>query len=180
MSTDPSFPRLAEVAADGAGVVVQVGNTGPVVVGVPGHSDVLLSTTRLNRARPVDPVSSTAVAAGGVTLAAVQDFRPHGLELPDPTARTAEIVARCSPPVRESPTPLQGSGRTPPHFFYGHLGYCTVHPNRLDADLRDEALDEAAPRLAAEHDGSISAEHDMGRALDPDVRLPVDGARGPV
>ena len=74
---------LAEVAADGGRVVVQGGNTGLVAGGVPEAGDVLLSTTRLNRIGPVDPVSSTVVAEAGVTLAALQDFlRPHGLELP--------------------------------------------------------------------------------------------------
>src|SRR5688500_3392491 len=74
---------LAAVAADGARVVVQGGNTGLVAGGVPELGDVLLSTTRLDRIGPVDPVSSTVVAEAGVTLAALQDFlRPHGLELP--------------------------------------------------------------------------------------------------
>ena len=55
----------------------------PREFGVPEAGDVLLSTTRLNRIGPVDPVSSTVVAESGVTLAALQEFlRPHGLELP--------------------------------------------------------------------------------------------------
>ncbi|SDX75183.1 FAD linked oxidases, C-terminal domain [Modestobacter sp. DSM 44400] len=39
-----------------------------------------------------------------------------------------------------------------------------MHLNVLDADPRDDALDDAILRLAAEHDGSISAEHGIGRA----------------
>jgi FAD/FMN-containing dehydrogenase len=415
---------LAEVAADGGRVVVQGGNTGLVAGGVPEAGDVLLSTTRLNRIGPVDPVSSTVVAEAGVTLAALQDFlRPHGLELPVdlaaresctvggmaatnaggirvlqegmmrsqvlsvdalgvdgrplvrmhplvkdntgyalsallvgsegtlgvitrlllrvvarpatravvllglpgvqaaldvlaamrvrvpqlraaefvddaclrlvleatgepdplprrhpahlvlelaggpssfdelltalddagiaenpeidvaaaddaggvrrlwgyrdritesvgafgvphkldvsvPAARTAEFVERCGALVRDWPTKHPATGRSPRPFFFGHLGDGNVHLNILDADPRDDALDDAVLTLAAEHDGSISAEHGIGRAkahllplnrtgdevaamlavkraLDPDGRLgrallPFDGARRPV
>jgi FAD/FMN-containing dehydrogenase len=371
---------LAAVAADGRRVVVQGGNTGLVAGGVPEAGDVLLSTTRLNRIGPVDPVSSTVVAEAGVTLAALQDFlRPHGLELPVdlaaresctvggmastnaggirvlqqgpmrsqvlsvdalavdgrplarlhplvkdntgyslaallvgsegtlgvltrlllrvvarpatravvllglpgvqsaldvlaamrvrvpqlraaefvddaclrlvlaatgepdplprrhpahlvlelaggpgcfdellgalddagiaddpdidvaaaddaasvrrlwgyrdritesvaangvphkldtsvPAARTAEFVARCDALVRGWPRPHPVTGRSPRPFFFGHLGDGNVHVNVLDADPRDGALDDAVLRLAAEHDGSISAEHGIGRA----------------
>jgi FAD/FMN-containing dehydrogenase len=415
---------LAEVAADGRRVVVQGGNTGLVAGGVPEAGDVLLTTTRLNRIGPVDPVSSTVIAEAGVTLAALQDFlRPHGLELPVdlaaresctvggmaatnaggirvlqegmmrsqvlsvdalsvdgrplarlhplvkdntgyslasllvgsegtlgvitrlllrvvarptargvvllglpsvqsaldvlaamrvrvpqlraaefvddacmrlvldatgepdplprrhpahlvlelaggpssfdellqalddagiaddpaidvaagddtaavrrlwgyrdritesvaangiphkldvsvPAARTAEFVEHCSALVREWPTRNPATGRSPRPFFFGHMGDGNVHLNILDADPRDDALDDAVLRLAAEHDGSISAEHGIGRAkahllpltrsddelaamtavkraLDPDNRLgrallPFDSARRPV
>ncbi|SDX75166.1 FAD/FMN-containing dehydrogenase [Modestobacter sp. DSM 44400] len=74
---------LAEVAAAGRRVVVQGGNTGLVAGGIPEAGDVLLSTTRLTRIGPVDPVAGTVVAEAGVTLAALQaHLRPHGLELP--------------------------------------------------------------------------------------------------
>jgi FAD/FMN-containing dehydrogenase len=415
---------LAEVAADGRRVVVQGGNTGLVAGGVPEAGDVLLSTTRLNRIGPVDPVSGTVVAEAGVTLAALQDFlRPHGLELPVdlaaresctvggmaatnaggirvlqegmmrsqvlsadaltvdgrtlarlhplvkdntgyalasllvgsegtlgvltrlllrvvarptaravvllglssvqsaldvlaamrvrvpqlraaefvddaclrlvldatgepdplprrhpahlvlelaggsgcfdellealsdagiaddpqidvaaaddpagvrrlwayrdritesvaangvphkldvsvPAARTAEFIEHCGALVREWPTKHPASGRSPRPFFFGHLGDGNVHLNILDADPRDDALDDAVLRMAAEHDGSISAEHGIGRAkahllpltrsadelaamtavkraLDPDGRLgrallPFDDSRRPV
>jgi len=88
------------------------------------------------------------------------------------------------------------------------MGDGNVHLNILDADPRDDALDDAVLLLSAEHDGSISAEHGIGRAkahllplnrtgdevaamvavkqaLDPDGRLgrallPFDGSHRPV
>jgi FAD/FMN-containing dehydrogenase len=139
-----------------------------------------------------------SVAANGV---------PHKLDVSVPAARTAEFVERCGTLVREWPTTHPATGSSPRPFFFGHLGDGNVHLNILDADPRDDALDDAVLRLAAEHDGSISAEHGIGRAkahllplnrtddevaamvavkraLDPDNRLgravlPVDGARRP-
>jgi FAD/FMN-containing dehydrogenase len=139
-----------------------------------------------------------SVAANGV---------PHKIDVSVPAARTAEFVHRCGVLVRDWPTPDPASGRFPRPFFFGHLGDGNVHLNILDADPRDDALDDAVLRLAAEHDGSISAEHGIGRAkahllplnrtgdelaamvavkraLDPDNRLgrallPADGNRRP-
>ncbi|SNR55605.1 FAD-binding oxidoreductase [Blastococcus mobilis] len=132
---------------------------------------------------------------------------PHKFDLSVPAARTAEFVERCGALVREWPTRDPLSGRSPRPFFFGHLGDGNVHVNILDADPRDDALDDAVLTLAAQHDGSISAEHGIGRAkahllrlnrtgdevaamlavkraLDPDGRLgrallPFDGARRP-
>ncbi len=89
---------------------------------------------------------------------------PHKFDLSVPAARTAEFVERCGALVREWPTPDPVSGRSPRPFFFGHLGDGNVHVNVLDADPRDVALDDAVLTLAAEHDGSISAEHGIGRA----------------
>ena len=88
---------------------------------------------------------------------------PHKIDVSVPAARTADFVARCGALVREWPT-RGPAGRPPRPFFFGHLGDGNVHLNILDADPRDDALDDAVLRLAAEHDGSISAEHGIGRA----------------
>jgi FAD/FMN-containing dehydrogenase len=140
-----------------------------------------------------------SVAANGV---------PHKLDVSVPAARTAEFVAHCGALVRQWPTRHPATGRFPRPFVFGHLGDGNVHLNILDADPRDDALDDAVLHLAAEHDGSISAEHGIGRAkahllplsrsvdelaamlavkraLDPDGRLgralqPFDGSRRPV
>lgn len=87
---------------------------------------------------------------------------PHKLDVSVPAARTAEFIDRCGALVREWPHPL--TGRPPRPFFFGHLGDGNVHLNILDASPRDDALDDAVLRLAADHDGSISAEHGIGRA----------------
>ena len=62
-------------AAAGVPVVPQGGNTGLVGGGVPhaGRREVLLSLTRLNRIRALDPVNATLTAEAGCTLAAVQE-----------------------------------------------------------------------------------------------------------
>jgi FAD/FMN-containing dehydrogenase len=96
-----------------------------------------------------------SVAAHGV---------PHKLDVSVPAARTAAFIKRCGALVREWPTGHPVTGRFPRPFFFGHLGDGNVHLNILDADPRDDALDDAVLRLATEHDGSISAEHGIGRA----------------
>ncbi|QRM54530.1 FAD-binding oxidoreductase [Sinorhizobium sp. BG8] len=58
----------------GTAIVPQGGNTGHVGGGVPrdGSSDVVLSLSRLNRIRDVDPVGNVMVADAGVILADIQ------------------------------------------------------------------------------------------------------------
>src|SRR6266851_4748513 len=81
-------PRdTAEVAAvlalctdAGVPVVPQGGNTGLVGGGVPLHSEVVLSLTRLNQMGPVDHEASQVTAGAGVTLQQVADADP-GLDL---------------------------------------------------------------------------------------------------
>jgi FAD/FMN-containing dehydrogenase len=75
-STDQVASVLRTCAGAGVAVVVQGGNTGLVGGGVPapaGPPVVLLSTTRLNRLDPVDPVSAQVTAGAGVTLARLQE-----------------------------------------------------------------------------------------------------------
>jgi FAD/FMN-containing dehydrogenase len=49
-------------------------------------------------------------------------------------------------------------------ILFGHLGDGNVHVNVLGVAPDDESLDEAVLRLAAEHGGTISAEHGVGTA----------------
>ncbi len=71
-------PQVAAVvracAAHGASLVPQGGNTGLVGGGVPDASgtQVLLSLTRLNRVRGIDPANLTLTAEAGCVLQAVQ------------------------------------------------------------------------------------------------------------
>jgi FAD/FMN-containing dehydrogenase len=48
--------------------------------------------------------------------------------------------------------------------LFGHLAEGNLHVNVLDATDRAHAVEDAVLRLAAELDGSISAEHGVGRA----------------
>ena len=52
------------------------------------------------------------------------------------------------------------------HLF-GHLGDGNLHVNITGVAPDDEAPDDAVLRLVAEHGGSISAEHGIGRAKAP-------------
>src|ERR1700704_5268042 len=49
-------------------IVPQGGNTGLVGGQIPQHGEVLLSLTRLDKIREVDPISNTITAEAGVTL----------------------------------------------------------------------------------------------------------------
>jgi FAD/FMN-containing dehydrogenase len=66
---------LRACATHGAGVVPQGGNTGLVGASVPDASgtQVLLSLTRLNRIRAIDPANLTLNAEAGCVLQAVQE-----------------------------------------------------------------------------------------------------------
>ncbi|MPZ58204.1 MAG: FAD-binding protein [Rhizobiales bacterium] len=58
--------RLANETA--TPIVPQGGNTGLVGGGVPHHGEIVVSLTRLDKIREVDPVSNTITAEAGVTL----------------------------------------------------------------------------------------------------------------
>jgi len=63
---------VRECARAGVPVVPQGGNTGLVGGAVP-YGGVVLSLSRLNRIRALDPVNATATVEAGVTLKSVQD-----------------------------------------------------------------------------------------------------------
>ncbi|MEO8246124.1 MAG: FAD-binding oxidoreductase [Chloroflexota bacterium] len=79
---------------------------------------------------------------------------PHKLDVSLPLARIAEFEERC----------LALVGDRARVVLYGHLGDGNLHVNLLGLALDDEALDEAVLRLVIEMEGSISAEHGIGRA----------------
>ena len=56
----------------GTAIVPQGGNTGLVGGGVPRDEEVVLSSARLDRPGPVDPVAAQVTAGAGVTLQALQ------------------------------------------------------------------------------------------------------------
>ena len=68
--------RILAVASEtGTAIVPQGGNTGLVGAQIPSESgnEVVLSLTRLNRIRNVDPVDNSITVEAGTTLKAVQD-----------------------------------------------------------------------------------------------------------
>ncbi|MBV6486804.1 MAG: putative FAD-linked oxidoreductase [Pseudorhodoplanes sp.] len=54
-------------------IVPQGGNTGLVGGQIPNHGEVILSLTRLDRIREIDPVSNTVTCEAGVTLQRVRE-----------------------------------------------------------------------------------------------------------
>ncbi len=74
-NTDEVAAVVQACAAAGHSIVPQGGNTGLVVGSVPDDSgsQVLLSLTRLNRVRAIDPANLTMTVEAGCVLQAVQD-----------------------------------------------------------------------------------------------------------
>ena len=73
-STEEVSAVIAACAADGVGVVPQGGNTGLVGGSIPWESgnDIVLSLTRMNRVRAIDPDNDTITVEAGCVLADVQ------------------------------------------------------------------------------------------------------------
>ena len=55
----------------------------------------------------------------------------------------------------------------PTLILCGHVGDGNLHVNVVGLDADDETVDDAVLRLVAGSDGSISAEHGIGRAKIP-------------
>ena len=82
---------------------------------------------------------------------------PHKLDVTLPQSRLAEFEAAVRQVV-ESAAP--GSRLV----LFGHVGDGNLHVNVVGPPPEDETLDEAVLKLVASMDGSISAEHGIGRA----------------
>jgi FAD/FMN-containing dehydrogenase len=91
---------------------------------------------------------SEAIGAAGV---------PHKLDVGVPLARLPEFARRA----REEVAALAPEARV---VLFGHLADGNVHVNVLGPDPDDDRVDEAILRLTAACDGTISAEHGVGRA----------------
>jgi FAD/FMN-containing dehydrogenase len=79
---------------------------------------------------------------------------PHKLDVTVPLQRLAHF---------ERAVLAEISGRADVHLF-GHLGDGNVHVNLVGPAPDDDTLDDAVLRLVVDYDGSISAEHGIGRA----------------
>ena len=80
---------------------------------------------------------------------------PHKLDITVPLGRMAAFEAALLETV---------VGPDHETYLFGHIADEGLHVNVISTDPTDHALDEAIMRLAAEHGGSISAEHGIGRA----------------
>jgi FAD/FMN-containing dehydrogenase len=82
---------------------------------------------------------------------------PHKLDVTIPQARLAEFESGVRKVVAEYAPGSQ-------LMLFGHVGDGNLHVNVVGPDPEDERVDDAVLRLVAEMDGSISAEHGIGRA----------------
>jgi FAD/FMN-containing dehydrogenase len=82
---------------------------------------------------------------------------PHKLDVGVPLARLAEFATRTTGTVQR----IAPAARV---ILFGHLGDGNVHVNVLGLQPDDYEVDEAILRLAADCDGTISAEHGVGVA----------------
>jgi FAD/FMN-containing dehydrogenase len=112
-----------------------------------GVDDALIAddTTSRERLWRLREAHTEAISAAGV---------PHKLDVGVPLD---ELAPFCDA-VRAA---MPAGART---ILFGHLGDGNVHVNVLGPDPDDETIDETVLRLAAEHGGTISAEHGVGVA----------------
>ena len=89
---------------------------------------------------------------------------PHKLDVTLPQARLAEFEAA----VREVVASSAPGARL---ILFGHVGDGNLHVNVVGPPPEDETTDEAVLKLVASMDGSISAEHGIGRAKAPWLHL---------
>jgi FAD/FMN-containing dehydrogenase len=82
---------------------------------------------------------------------------PHKLDITVPLQRLADFERAVLARVAE----------LDPHadvYLFGHLGDGNVHVNLVGPVPDDDTLDDAVLQLVVDHEGSISAEHGIGRA----------------
>ena len=82
---------------------------------------------------------------------------PHKLDVTLPQARLSEFEAEVRSLVHSVAPGSQ-------LILFGHIGDGNLHVNVVGPPAEDETLDEAVLSLVASMDGSISAEHGIGRA----------------
>jgi FAD/FMN-containing dehydrogenase len=115
------------------------------------------------------PEAATAVATDPAGMARLWAYRerhteaisalgvPHKLDVTLPQARLAEFESA----VREVVASVAPGSVL---VLFGHVGDGNLHVNVVGPPPEDETLDSAVLSLVASMDGSISAEHGIGRA----------------
>ncbi|MEZ0293072.1 MAG: FAD-binding oxidoreductase [Solirubrobacteraceae bacterium] len=113
-----------------------------------GDTDAVVADSTAERERlwRLREAHTEAIAAAGV---------PHKLDVGVPPARLAAFADAARAAVAE----VAPGARV---ILFGHLGDGNVHVNVLGTD--DDRVDAAVLRVAAEHGGTISAEHGVGVA----------------
>jgi FAD/FMN-containing dehydrogenase len=114
-----------------------------------GIGDALVADDTASRERlwRLREAHTEAIGAAGV---------PHKIDVGVPLARLGEFLRRV-PRVVAATAP---GART---VLFGHLGDGNVHVNVLGPPPDDDSVEDAVLRLVASCDGTISAEHGVGR-----------------
>ena len=114
-----------------------------------GVDDALVADDTASRERlwRLREAHTDAIGAAGV---------PHKIDVGVPLARLGEFLRRV-PRVVAATAP---GART---VLFGHLGDGNVHVNVLGPPPDDDSVEDAVLRLVAACDGTISAEHGVGR-----------------
>ena len=89
---------------------------------------------------------------------------PHKLDVTLPTAALAPFIEQV-PDVVHDADPAATA------WLFGHVADGNVHVNVTGVDPDDETVDERVLVFAADHGGSISAEHGIGTAKRPWLHL---------
>jgi FAD/FMN-containing dehydrogenase len=118
-------------------------------LGRAGIDDALVADDAASRERlwRLREAHTEAIGAAGV---------PHKIDVGVPLSRLGEFLRRV-PRVVAATAP---GART---ILFGHLGDGNVHVNVLGPPLDDDSVEDAVLHLVARCDGTISAEHGVGR-----------------
>lgn len=88
---------------------------------------------------------------------------PHKMDVALPPAELEHFCAELPRVVRDA-AGRSGAAGEPLLVVFGHLGVGNLHVNVVGPDPGDVTVDAAVARLAADHGGSVAAEHGVGRA----------------
>ena len=151
---DATLPVIASPAT----LLVEASGTAEALVGL---ADVLSTLDGvLDTAVATDPPRRAALWAWRdhhtETINRLGDTPPHKLDVTLPPARLAAFVDDVTRLVAE----LAPEGRL---WLFGHAGDGNLHVNVTGLAATDETVDAAILQLVADLDGSISAEHGIGR-----------------
>ncbi len=138
------------VLVEAADVTDPTEQLGIAVGALRGVSDVAVATDSARRAGlwQYRELHTDAISRAGV---------PHKLDIAVPAGDMAAFVATV-------PNVIEGASPGARPILFGHAGEAALHVNVLGPSPDDYAVDDAVLKLVAEHGGSISAEHGIGRA----------------
>ena len=161
-------PRLVGLAVVSITIAACGGGRRPVEIN-PQEQQVVASRWNATLATPPELAGATQVKGTGWMAA----------DPKDPNRTRAHVSVTNAVPGGEHPWHVhvgrcgqdQGIFGPADAYLFGHLGDGNVHVNVVGPPADDDRVDEAVLRLVAQHGGSISAEHGIGRAKQPWLAL---------